>query len=185
MIKDALGENPLFCAAREGDADIFKWFSGHIDFFKARGDQNYKGQTIEHIVCMKKRTDIVDVIRPRPDTKDYYGNLPIFYSLMQDDVEMIKKYFKKGRDYFSLKNYKHETIFHVAAKKNALASLKELMGRTVFIEELVKKDFKGDTPLHSASKNGNIEILDFFMQACSKNFLEIQNDFGFTVKDAL
>ena len=72
---------------------------------------------------MKKRTDIVDVIRPRPDTKDYYGNLPIFYSLMQDDVEMIKKYFKKGRDYFSLKNYKHETIFHVAAKKNALLSL--------------------------------------------------------------
>jgi hypothetical protein len=37
-MKDANGENPLFYAAREGDSEIFKWFSGHIDFFKARGD---------------------------------------------------------------------------------------------------------------------------------------------------
>jgi len=54
-----------------------------------------------------------------------------------------------------LKNYKHETIFHIAAKFNSLNSLKQLIGRSVFIEELVKKDFKGDTPLHLAAKNGN------------------------------
>lgn len=77
-----MGENPLFMAAREGDAELFKWFYGHIDFFKARGDQNYKGQTVEHIVCLAKKIEIVDVIKPRPDTQDYYGNLPIFYSLM-------------------------------------------------------------------------------------------------------
>lgn len=187
IIKDVQGESPLFYAAREGDPEIFQWFSGHIDFFKARGDQNYKGQTIEHIVCMGQieKKEIVDVIRPRPDTKDYYGNLPIFYSLIQNDIEMIKKYFKKGRDYFALKNYKSETIFHVCAKHNSLDSLKELIGRTVFIEELVKKDFKGDTPLHIAAKNGNLDILDFYMQSCSKSFLEIQNDFGFTVKEAI
>lgn len=89
LIKDLNGENPLFLAAREGDVELFKWFSGHIDFFRARGDQNYKGQTIEHIVCLASKTEIVDVIKPRPDTKDYYGNLPIFYSLMLDDVDMI------------------------------------------------------------------------------------------------
>ena len=38
FIKDALGENPLFIAARRGDAEVFKWFSGNIDFFKARGE---------------------------------------------------------------------------------------------------------------------------------------------------
>ena len=42
---------------------------------------------------------------------------------MGDDVEMIQKYFKKGRDYYTLRNYRHETIFHVAAKYNSLASL--------------------------------------------------------------
>jgi ankyrin repeat protein len=104
---------------------------------------------------------------------------------MQDDANMITKYFKKGRDYFNLRNYKHETIFHVAAKFNALASLKELIGRTVFIEELVKKDFKGDTPLHAAAKNGNLEILEFFMSASTKNFLDIHNDFSFTVKESV
>jgi ankyrin repeat protein len=86
---------------------------------------------------------------------------------------MVKKYFKKGRDYFNLRNYKHETIFHIAAKFNAVESLKELIGRAVYIEELVKKDFKGDTPLHTAAKNGNKEILEFYMTACTKNFLEL------------
>lgn len=55
----------------------------------------------------------------------------------------------------------------------------------MFIEELVKKDFKGDTPLHVAAKNANIEILEYFMSSCTKNFLEIQNDFGFTVYEAV
>lgn len=175
LLKDSNGENPLFYAAREGDPDVFKWFSGHVDYFKARGDQNYKGQTIEHIVCIQKKHQLVtsDAIRPRPYTRDYYGNLPIMYSLMHDDAEIVKAYFNKNRDYFSFRNYKHETIFHVAAKFNSLTSLKELIGRTPFIEEIVKKDFKGDTPLHIASKSINIEILEFFLSNVTRNFLEI------------
>jgi ankyrin repeat protein len=51
-LKNANGENPLFIAARVGDFDVFNWFSGQIDFFKARGERNYLGQTIEHVVCM-------------------------------------------------------------------------------------------------------------------------------------
>jgi ankyrin repeat protein len=124
-------------------------------------------------VCVSKKIEIVDVIRPRPDTKDYYGNLPIMYSIMQDDVEIIKKYFKKGREYFNLRNYKHETVFHVAAKFNALASIKELIGKSVFIEELVKKDYKGDTPIHLAAKSGNQEILEYYLSNVTKNFIEI------------
>jgi ankyrin repeat protein len=72
---------------------------------------------------LHKQTSIVDSIKPRPDTKDYYGNLPIFYSIMNDDVEMIKKYFKKGREYYTLRNYKYETIFHIAGKYNALTCI--------------------------------------------------------------
>jgi len=184
-VKDHLGENPLFMAAREGDSELFKWFSGHIDFYKARGDQNYKGQTIEHIVCLEKRLDFVDVIKPRPDTRDYYGNLPIFYSLMQDDVDMIQCYFKRGREYFHLRNYKFETLFHIVAKHNSLASLKQLIGNLIFVEELFKKDFKGDTPIHIAAKAGSLEVLEFFCSAVSKTFLEIHNDFGFTPKEAV
>lgn len=48
LIKDFKGETPLFIAAREGDSKIFRWFSGHVDFFKSRGEQNNKGMTIEH-----------------------------------------------------------------------------------------------------------------------------------------
>ena len=127
----------------------------------------------------------MDVIKPRPDTKDYYGNLPLMYSIMQDDVQLIKKYFKKGREYFNLRNYKQETIFHIAAKFNSLSSLKEIVGRMVFVEELLKKDYKGDTCLHLAAKNGHVEILDYFLGHSTKSFLDIQNDFGFTVLEAL
>lgn len=60
-----------------------------------------------------------------------------------------------------------------------------MIGRSVYIEELVKKDYKGDTPIHTAAKNGNIAILEFFLSGCTKNFLDIQNDFSFTIKDCI
>ena len=41
--KDYLGENPLFECARNGNENIFNWFTGNNEFFKARGMQNFKG----------------------------------------------------------------------------------------------------------------------------------------------
>jgi len=42
-MKDNRGENPLFVGARSNNSQIFKWFYGHNDYFRARGDQNYQG----------------------------------------------------------------------------------------------------------------------------------------------
>ena len=63
----------------------------------------------------RQSDEIVDAIKPRPDIKDYYGNLPIFYAIMKNDVALVTKMYKRGRDYFNLKNFKSETIFHTAA----------------------------------------------------------------------
>ena len=41
--KDYLGENPLFECARNGNENIFNWFTGNNELFKARGMQNFKG----------------------------------------------------------------------------------------------------------------------------------------------
>lgn len=179
-----MGENPLFACARNGNEKIFNWLAGSNEFFKARGSQNYKGQTIEHIVCLHQRHAIVDEIRPRPDTPDYMGNLPLFYTIMQNDEMMINKYFKKTRDYFSLRNYKWETIFHVAAKANAVESIKKLVGRCVFLPHMLKKDYEGNTAIHVAAKLGSIEMLDFLLSSVTPGFLEIQNDFGFTPQES-
>jgi ankyrin repeat protein len=171
LIKDVNGENPLFYAVRTNKVEIYNWFYGdlsHIDFFKARGEQNYKGQTIEHIVCMNRENmEIVDAIKPRPDIKDYYGNLPLFYSIMKNDVEMVKYLFKKGKDYYSLRNYKNESIFHIAGKYNATEALKLLIDEQPFQEEVIRKDFLGDTPLHKAGKRGNISILEYYLSPTS------------------
>lgn len=179
-----MGENPLFPCARNGNCKIFMWFAGHNEFFKARGTQNYKGQTIEHIVCLNKRAAIVDEIRPRPDTPDYMGNLPLFYTIAEDDVEMISKYFTKTRDYFGLRNYKYETIFHIAARHNSLAALKELLGRHWFLPYMMRKDHEGNTALHVAAKRGNHEMLEWLLSSVTSAFTEIQNDFGFTPEES-
>ncbi len=100
--------------------------------------------------------EIVDAIKPRPDIKDYFGNLPLYYSLAKNDTEMVQRLFKKGSDYFALRNYKNESIFHIAAKHNSLDSLKILIDDQPCAIEIVKKDYKGDTPLHVAAKKGNV-----------------------------
>lgn len=173
MVQDYLGENMLFVCAREGDVEIFNWFGGSNNFYRARGQQNYKGHTIEHIVCIAGKTGIVEEIRPKLDTKDYYGNLPLHYTIASDDEQMVRKYFTNGKAYFDIRNFKYETIFHTAAKHDSEDSMRAILGRAVFLEELIKRDFKGDTPLHTAAKSGSTKILQFFLSACTPAFLEI------------
>lgn len=84
-LKNCEGENPLFLAARMGHKWIFRFFTGKIDFFKARADRNYKGQTIEHIVCLMSHYELIEAISPWPDTPDYEGNYPIFYTVQKND----------------------------------------------------------------------------------------------------
>lgn len=184
-LKNTSGENPLFVACKIGDKDIFEWFSGKIDFFKARGDRNYQGQTIEHYVCMLAKHDLLHHIKPLPDTKDYYGNLPMFYSLKNNDAQMITKYFKKGKQYFHIKNYKNQTMFHIAGLFNAFEALTSITKNHIFFEELLKKDYKGNTPIHVAAKSGSTEVLEFYLSNCTSKFVEIENDFGFTPLEAI
>ncbi len=124
--------------------------------------------------------ELYEAIKPRPDLKDYYGNLPLFYAVMQNDVVLVKKLYKPHKEYFTLTNYKHQTIFHVAAKKNSLEALKVLVDSRSFFEELIKKDYKGDTPLHLAQRRKSKEVMDFFMTQAQEGMLDIQNDFCLT-----
>lgn len=121
--------------------------------------QTYEGQTMEHIACLYENVELCEDIRPKFDVKDYYGNLPLHYTIMRNDVQMVRKYFMKSKHFFEAKNFKNETIFHIAAKHNAVSSLRELLGHSVFVEDLLKRNYNGDTPLHVAAKAGNLEIL--------------------------
>ena len=111
----------------------------------------------------RENMEIVDTIKPRPDIKDYYGNLPLYYSLLKNDVEMVKYLFKKGKDYQSLRNYENESIFHMAGKSNSIDSLIILNDGMPYQEEIIKKDYKGDTPMHKAGKRGHIKMLEFML----------------------
>jgi hypothetical protein len=90
----------------------------------------------------------------------------------------------------TLRNYKYETIFHIAAKYNSLECLKALLTvkttvkgadkMVVFLPHMLKKDYEGNTAVHVAAKTGSLEILEFFLSSITPGFLEICNDFGFT-----
>lgn len=54
--------------------------------------------------------------------------------------------YRKHKDYFGLRNYKYQSVFHLAAENNALESLKILIDDHIYKEELLKKDFLGNTP---------------------------------------
>ena len=136
-------------------------------------------------MCLLAKHDIVHHIKPLPDTKDYYGNLPIFYSIQNNDALMINKYFKKGKQYFHIKNFKNQNLFHVAGQFNSYEALLSIVKNNIFFEELLKKDIKGDTPLHSAAKNGSAEVLEFYMNNSGNKFLEMENDFGLTPLEAV
>ena len=97
---------------------------------------------------------------------------------------MLEKYFHSTREYFKLRNYKYETVFHICAKNGSLDALKKLLGRIVFISQLLKKDYVGNTPIHVAAKSGSLETLQFLCKAATRSFLNMQNDFGFTPLEA-
>lgn len=135
---------------------------------------------MEHIACLYENVELCEDIRPKFDVKDYSGNLPLHYTIMRDDVGMVRKYFMKSKHFFDAKNFRNETIFHIAAKHDSRSSLRELLGNNVFVEDLLRRNYKGDTPLHVAAKSGNLEVLQFFLENCTSRFLDIENDFGLT-----
>jgi hypothetical protein len=61
-----------------------------------------------------------------------------------------------------MRNYKYETVFHIAGKNNALDSLQHIVGKSVFIDQMLKRDYEGNSPLHSAAKGGHMEILRWY-----------------------
>ena len=87
--KDQSGENPLFLAIRSGDNQYFNYFKDDPNYTSARSIRNSHGQSIEHLVCELCSHAIVKDVDPRPDTKDYVGNMPLFHSIAHNDVHMI------------------------------------------------------------------------------------------------
>lgn len=108
------------------------------------------------------------------------GNLPLYNTIMSNDADMVEKQWTRPRDYLSLRNYKYETIFHIAAKYNSLECLQALLKKVVFLPHMLKKDYEGNTAIHVAAKTGSIEILEYLLSSVTSGFLEICNDFGFT-----
>lgn len=63
-------------------------------------------------------------------------------------------------------------MFHIAAKFNSLDVMQLIVKQQIFFEELLVKDYRGNTPIHLAAVNGSFDILDFFLDNSTSRFLE-------------
>lgn len=139
LLQDYQGFNVLHACARANNITVFEWLfdTAAHDFFRARGQQTYEGQTMEHVACIHKNVQLMRDIGPKFDTQDYYGNLPLHYTIMKDDTQMVEQYHSKFKGCIDKKNFRNETMLHIAAKHNSVESLKELVRNTVWIESLL------------------------------------------------
>lgn len=85
---------------------------------------------------------------------------------MKNDVEMVETYYCYFNGSINKKNFRNETILHIAAKYDSIESLQELVRDDAWVESLLEKNFMGDTPIHTAAKKGNKKILKFFLRNC-------------------
>ena len=46
-----------------------------------------------------------------------------------------------------------------------------MLGKIVFLPQLLKKDYVGNTAIHVAAKSGSLEVLEFLCTAVTKSFL--------------
>ena len=73
----------------------------------------------------------------------------------------------------------------MAAKHNALEAIEKVVGKGVFGQEMIEKDYKGDSPVHTAAKCGSGAVLRYYLENGSGRFVEMKNDFGLTALEAV
>ena len=82
------------------------------------------------------------------------------------------------------KTFKNENMIFIAAEHDSLEALEALVEGRVIVEELLMKNFKGDTPIHKAIKCGSARVLEYFLESITKDYTEFQNERGQTPWEA-
>jgi len=104
---------------------------------------------LEEIVCIKQ--------------VDGQGNPPLFSALLLDNIQSVEALAADPDCDCEFQDKNGNTAFHICAEFNNTESLRFMIKNSKFIENIFIKNKNNETPLHVASRNGNIEIVKILL----------------------
>ncbi|KAK6162003.1 hypothetical protein DH2020_001844 [Rehmannia glutinosa] len=169
---------------------------GHIDFVKEiisikpelTSELNLHQSSPLHLASAKGHVDVVRAllsVNPRTClARDRNGLTPLHLAAIKGRLEVLKVLLEARRDAARVEVYRGENILHLCVKYYQLEALKLLVENIVDPEFINGRDIDGNTVLHLAVADKQVEAINFLMSvaALEVNALNLN---GMTALDVL
>jgi len=170
-LKDHRRHYPIHLAAIREQCEVVKVLLEHDKSQESLRIVSYgkksffKGMSLYHVAAWKNNKKLLNALTESgadPNVRDFYGQTPLFYSIMQGKKKITKQLVDLPSVDKNLSQKQGYTPLHAAVLKGNTQLVKQL-GPTVNAN---KQDKYGRTPLHVACEKGNVEAVVFLMARC-------------------
>ncbi|KAI4331953.1 hypothetical protein L6164_016897 [Bauhinia variegata] len=177
------GDSPLHAVILEKKSSVSTLIS---KILKERPElmylKNENGDTPLHFAASKGNLEAVETFLKENSSANSATNtngyLPIHVACQNGKLEILKKFLQKFPELAFALTMKGQNILHVAAKNGHNKLVKYILSESNFGDHLLnKQDNNGNTPLHLASKDLQLEVLHIFTKH-EKIELNLKNNDG-------
>ena len=170
-LKDHRRHYPIHLAAIQKQCEVVKVLLEHDKSQESLRISSYgkksffKGMSLYHVAVWKNSKKLLNTLTESgadPNIRDFYGQTPLFYSIMQYKMEMTKQLVSLpsvDKNHSQKQGY---TPLHAAIMKGN-TQLVKYIGPIVNAN---KRDKYGRTPLHVACEKGNVDAVVFLIAKC-------------------
>lgn len=154
---DIDGFTPFLCAISSGGIDVVRFFMEHpeTDIYA----KNNRGQRCIHIACLFNRFDVLQLLLENPkfnfSSKDSNGYTPIAIAAKIGFEDIVKLLLENRPESAKIRDNDMNNLLHFASGRitSNIIPLIAFLG----VNEVNKR---GETPLHIASKMGNVSVIE-------------------------
>ena len=146
-------------------------FKDHSNHFHEKVENMY-GDTLIHLAAGAGKEKLVkdliscEVNEKLADVQNKFGFTPLHSALNSRQTAVAKLLIKLGAN-VKLEDYRKATALHIAAEKNNVDVIEELLKRsdlqTNLYNYLDGRDYNYDTPLHYAAKHDSVDALRYLI----------------------
>ena len=182
-IKNMDGNTPLHIACHSGDNELIRYLTQHKHC--DQNIQNKKQQLPLHIVCKCGNTKLAKLVSSQEDininVQDMNGNTPLHIACSNLDntesLSLVKHLVLDKRSRANVVNSKGDLPLHLALSSFPLLSV-ELVEALAQDVNICTKSSSGDTPLHIACKQANVEAVWYIIDCDEMIYADLQIHFA-------